>query len=203
MKTISKLSRFKFFAIVAAFAAALLPASARVSGSGEPSLEPRTIVITLLGGAQQTDKTEVTISFDGTNPAAPAEAEVLNDVPLAERPVRSVGAIARNWRKLKLIDSGPLEVNCAGTDAECGSVELSGGTKIAACKCSRTSSTSGARIPPAIRAKLIGPIETGTACWEDKTKLLSVCWKIGATPPAATQTKEHILLAKQVGVPSM
>jgi hypothetical protein len=203
MKSSTKFSVLKSLAIAAALAATLIPGVAPASGSVEPSPEPRTIVVTLLGGAQRTDKTEVKISFDGTNPSAPVEPEVLDDLPLATRPVRSVNATDGRWRKLKSIEGAPAEVNCAGSDAECGSVELSGGTKIAACICDKTSRSTSTRIPPAIRAKLIGPIESGTACWEDKTKLLSVCWKIGTKPPEATQTKEHILLARQVGVPSL
>lgn len=199
MKTIGKLATLKFLAIATAFAAALLPLSMPASGSFEPSLEPRTVVVTLLSGPQPTGKAEVKISFDGTNPAAPVEMEVLGDLPFAGRPILSVA----HWRKLKLIDRVPAEVTCEGSDAECGSVKVSGGTKIAACICSRTSGATRSSIPPAIRAKLIGPIESGTTCWEDKTKLLSVCWKVGTKPPPATQTKEHVLLARQVGVPSL
>ena len=188
MKTTSKLSIFKTLAIAATVVAALLPLNSPASGLITPGAEPRTIVVTLLGGQQQSERGELTMSFEDT---------------------RIIGFDFKdtNAREIKLSRinrTRPPEVSCEVKDAECGSLELEGGTKIGACVCPR--SAPGSRLTPtAIKVIVLAPVadSSGTTCWENKEQLLSVCTKIGSKPPTTTQTREHILLAKQVGVPSL
>lgn len=186
MKIISKFPPLKFLAIAAAFAAALLPASAPASGSGEPSPDPRTIVVTLLGGQQRSEQGELILSFDGAKLAG------LNFKTNDDR-TTSLRRIDRDH---------PAEVTCEAKDSECGSLQLRGGTKITACVCKGTPRAGGS-IPPAFKATLGGLSDRDKACWDAKDNSLIVCAKLGSQPPPTTQTKEHILLARQVGVPSM
>lgn len=188
MKTTRTFPIFKTLAIAATVVTALLPLNSPASGLTAPGPDPRTIVVTLLGGQQQSERGELTMSFEDT---------------------RIIGFDFKdtNDRAIKLSRinrTRPPEVSCEVKDAECGSLELAGGTKIGACVCPR--SAPGTRITPtAIKVIVLAPAtdSSGTSCWENKEQLLSVCTKIGAKPPTTTQTKEHILLAKQVGVPSL
>jgi hypothetical protein len=189
METRCKLPKFKALVIGAALIASLLPANAPVSGSSQAAPpEPRTIVVTLLGGQQKSEQGNLTMSFEGT---------------------RVVGFDFKDTTdrggSLRQIDrEHPAEVNCDVSGAECGSVELSGGTKIGACICGKTARAGEPIRPTAIKTILLPPFaDTATTCWENKDQLLSVCTKFGSKPPTTTQTREHILLAKQVGVPSL
>jgi hypothetical protein len=187
--------KFKFRALIigAALIASLLPASAPVSGSGQPRPEPRTVVITLLGGQQiggqqKSEKGSLTMSFEGTTVVA-FDFKDTND---------------RQSTLRRINREHPAEVNCDVSGAECGSVALSGGTKIGACICGKTSRVGEPIRPTAIKTILLPPFaDTDTTCWENKEQLLSVCTKFGSKPPTTTQTREHILLARQVGVPSL
>ena len=186
MKIISKLAAFKFFAIAAAFAAALLPASGPASGSVQASPDPRTIVVTLLGGQQRSEQGELILSFDGANLVG------LNFKTTDDR-TNSLRRIGRDH---------PAEVKCVAKDSECGSLDLGGGTRIAACICKEMPRAGGA-IPPFFKATLGGLNDKDKTCWDGQDNSLIVCAKIGSQPPPTTQTKEHILLARQVGVPSL
>lgn len=201
MKTRKGFTMFKVLMIPAFIGAFLAPLFVSNSTSATPIPDPRTIVVTLLGGQQQKDKMEVTISIDGTKIEATAQPEVLNDVPLADRPARSVSLGSGKLRQLNMINnSHRAEVVCATNEAECGSVNLADGGKIAACICKQTVPAKGSsRMPVAVLAKLVGPIQGGgTTCWDGKDLNLSICYSAGSTPPTAPmpRTREHILLAK-------
>jgi hypothetical protein len=178
--------------LIGAGGAAVLPAGIPAASSRAFVPKPRTIVVTLLGGAQRTERGDLTLSF---NTKGGVDGVILRD--LTDRST-----------SLRLIDrEHPAELACDPKDADYGSVQRRDGSWIAVAVCPEGESSGRIAIPALLRSRMSANEASATTvkCWENKELRMGVCYKVGTDPAAGPmpQTREHILLARQVGVPSL
>jgi hypothetical protein len=188
MQKLRRPTLFKAFAGAGAFFALIVPATPAPRSA--PAFEPRMVIITLLGGAQREEQGELTMAFNAND---------LTGVSYKTGQVRHRGfAIVDRTRQ--------SSVACDPKEAEYGSVRLKDGSWIAVAVCPANPSATAIAIPSLIRARASANEASATmSCWENKELRMGVCVKIGSDPAARPmpQTREHILLARQVGVPGL
>ncbi|HSS21510.1 MAG TPA: hypothetical protein VLL54_15665 [Pyrinomonadaceae bacterium] len=91
-------------------------------------------------------------------------------------------------------------VACEAKDAEYGELLLKDGSWMAVVVCPKSASVAPIRVPELVKAKASADHATDEmSCWENTDLRMGVCVKLAANPQP-TQTREHILLARQVGV---
>jgi len=185
MKKLRSKALLNLFAIAGAFSALVMP-SVPVS-SKSSALEPRTVVVTLLGGARREERGDLEMSFNTND---------LTGVAFKKGKIR--------YRGFAIVDRTQMGVGCELKEAEYGSARLKDGSWIAVAICPDTPSTTAIAIPSLIRARAAANEATATTemtCWENKELRMGVCYKASSNPTARPmpQTREHILLARQVG----
>ena len=186
MKKLRKTTLFATFAVAGAFFGIFFPALP-VASSSTVAPDPKTIVVTLLGGAQREERGDISMKFNVND---------LTGVSYKSRHVRH--------RAFAIIDRTHMsKVSCNAREAEFGSVKLKDGSWIAVAVCPETPTEARIAIPSLIRARAAAneaALEEMT-CWESTELRMGVCFKAGSNPASGPmpQTREHILLARQVG----
>jgi hypothetical protein len=155
------------------------------ANSRSSALEPRTIVVTLLGGANREARGDVEMLFNAND---------LTGITFKRGKIRHRG--------FAIVDRTQMGVACEPKDAEYGSVKLKDGSWIAVAVCPENPSTTAIAIPSLIRARAAANEATAEMiCWENKELRMGLCFKASSNPAAGPmpRTREHILLARQVG----
>ena len=184
MKKFRSKALLKALAIAGAFFALVMP-GIPVANSRPSALEPRTIVVTLLGGANREARGDVEMLFNAND---------LTGITFKRGKTRHRG--------FAIVDRTQMGVACGPKDAEYGSVGLKDGSWIAVAVCPENPSTTAIAIPSLIRARAAAnEASAEMTCWENKELRIGVCFKAGSNPAAGPmpRTREHILLARQVG----